>query len=60
MIAWIEMIWRQTSRNDMETEIRVCANTKYDYLNSDRYLQWRMINNDNPQVYGVVVASLDK
>ena len=44
LIARIEMIWRQTSRNDMETDIPVCANKKYIYLNSDRYLQWRMIN----------------
>lgn len=28
----------------MDTDIPVCANTKYGYLNSDRYLQWRMIN----------------
>ena len=38
LIARIETIRRQTSRNDMETGIPVCANTKYDYLNSDRYL----------------------
>ena len=37
LIARIEMIQRQTSRNDMETDIPVCANTKYGYLNSDRY-----------------------
>ena len=43
LIAWIETIWRQTSRNDMETDIPVCANTKYGYLNSDKYLHWRMI-----------------
>ena len=39
LIARIETIRRQTSRNDMETDISVCANTKYGYLNSDRYLQ---------------------
>ena len=37
LIARIETIRRQTSRNDMETDIPVCANTKYGYLNSDRY-----------------------
>ena len=37
LIARIETIWGQTSRNDMETDIPVCANTKYSYLNSDRY-----------------------
>ena len=39
LIAWIETIQRQTSRNDMETDIPVCANMKYGYLNSDSYLQ---------------------
>ena len=34
------------TRNDMETDIPVCTNTKYGYLNSDRYLQWRMINSN--------------
>ena len=43
---------RQTPRNDMETDIPVCANTKYGYLNSDRYLQWRMINNS---IYCVII-----
>src|SRR3990170_2072033 len=38
LIAQIETIRRQTSRNDMETDIPVCTNTKYGYLNSDRYL----------------------
>ena len=40
LIAQIETIWRQTSQNDMETDIPVCANMKYGYLNSDMYLQW--------------------
>ena len=35
-----------TNKNDMETDIPVCANMKYGYLNSDKYLQWRMINNN--------------
>ena len=37
LIARIETIRRHTSRNDMETDIPVCANKKYGYLNSDRY-----------------------
>ena len=37
LIARIEMIRRQTSRNDMETDIPVYANKIYGYLNSDRY-----------------------
>ena len=54
LIAWIETIWRQTSRNDMETDIPVCANSKYGYLNSDRYLQWRMINSS---IYCVIIST---
>ena len=54
LIAWIETMWRQTSRNDMEIDIRVCANTKYDYLNSDRYLQWCMINSS---IYCVIIGT---
>ena len=50
----IETIRRQTSRNDMETDIPVCANTRYSYLNSDRYLQWRMINNI---IYCVIIGT---
>ena len=38
LIARIETIRRQTSWNNMETDIPVCANTKYDYLNIDKYL----------------------
>ena len=41
-------------RNDMETDIPVCANTKYGYLNSDRYLQWRMINSS---IYCVIIGT---
>ena len=41
-------------RNDMETDISICANTKYGYLNSDRYLQWRMINNN---IYCVIIGT---
>ena len=37
LIAQIETIQKQTSRNDMETDIPICANTKYGYLNSDTY-----------------------
>ena len=54
LIARIETIQRQTSRNDMETDILVCANTKYRYLNSDRYLQWRMINSS---IYCVIIGT---
>ena len=54
LIARIETIRRQTSRNDMETDIPVCANMKYGYLNSDRYLQWRMINNS---IYCVIIGT---
>ena len=54
LIAWIEMIRRQTSRNDMETDIPVIANTKYGYSNSDRYLPWRMINNN---IYCVIIGT---
>ena len=54
LIARIEMIRRQTSRNDMETDIPVCANTKYGYLNSDRYLQWHMINSS---IYCVIIGT---
>ena len=54
LIARIETIRRQTSRNDMEIDIPVCANTKYGYLNSDRYLQWRMINNN---IYCVIIGT---
>ena len=41
-------------RNDMETDIPVCANTKYGYLNSDSYLQWNMINNN---IYCVIIGT---
>ena len=41
-------------RNDMEIDIPVCTNTKYGYLNSDRYLQWRMINNS---IYCVIIGT---
>ena len=54
LIARIETIRRQTSRNDMETDIPVCANTKYGYLNSDRYLQWHMIN---ISIYCVIIGT---
>ena len=54
LIAQIETIRRQLSRNDMETHIPVCANTKYGYLNSDRYLRWRMINNN---IYYVTIGT---
>ena len=40
-------------KNDMDIDILVCANTKYGYLNSDRYLQWRMINSS---IYCVIIA----
>ena len=55
LIARIETIWRQISRNDMETDIPICANTKYGYLNSDRYLQWRMINSS---IYCVIIGTI--
>ena len=54
LIAQIETIRRQTPQNDMETDIPVCANTKYGYLNSDRYLQWRMINSS---IYCVIIGT---
>ena len=54
LIARIETIRRQTSRNNMETDIPVCTNTKYGYLNSGRYLQWRMINNN---IYCVIIGT---
>ena len=54
LIARIETIRRQTSRKDMETDIPVCANTKYGYLNSDRYLQWRMTNSS---IYCVIIGT---
>ena len=54
LIARIETIQRQTSRNDMETDIPICANMKYGYLNSDRYLQWRMINSN---IYCVIIGT---
>ena len=54
LIAQIETTRRQTSRNDMETDIPVCANTKYGYLNSDRYSQWRMINSS---IYCVIIGT---
>ena len=54
LIVRIEMIRRQTSRNDMETDIPVCANMKYGYLNSDRYLQWCMIN---ISIYCVIIGT---
>ena len=54
LIARIETIRTQTSRNDMETDISVCANMKYGYLNSDRYLQWRMIN---ISIYYVIIGT---
>ena len=41
-------------QNDMETDIPVCANTKYGYLNNDRYLHWRMINNS---IYCVIIGT---
>ena len=37
LIARIETIRRQASRNDMETDIPICANMKYGYLNTERY-----------------------
>ena len=43
----------EQTRNDMETDIPVCANMKYGYLNSDRYLQWRIINN----IYCVIIGT---
>ena len=43
-----------TNRNDMVTDIPVCANMKYGYLNSDRYLQWRMINSS---IYCVIIGT---
>ena len=54
LIARIETIRRQTSWNDMETDIPVCANTKCGYLNNDRYLQWRMINSS---IYCVIIGT---
>ena len=54
LIARIETIRRQTSRNDMETDIPICANMKYGYLNSDRYLQWHMINSS---IYCVIIGT---
>ena len=39
---------------DTEADIPVCANTKYSYLNSDRYLQWHMINNS---IYCVIIGT---
>ena len=54
LIARIETIRKQTSRNNMETDIPVCANTKYGYLNSDNYLQWRMIN---ISIYCVIIGT---
>ena len=43
-----------TDRNDMETDIPVCANMKYGYLNSDSYLQWHMINS---RIYCVIIGT---
>ena len=43
-----------TNRNDMETDIPVCANMKYGYLNSDNYLQWHMINDS---IYCVIIGT---
>lgn len=54
LIPRIETIRRQTSRNDMETDIPVCANTKYGCLNNDRYLQWRMIN---ISIYCIIIGT---
>ena len=54
LIARIETIRRQTSRNDMETDIPVCAKTKYGYLNSYRYLKWRM---SNSSIYWVIIGT---
>ena len=54
LIARIETIQRQTSRNDMGTDIPVCTNMKYGYLSSDRYLQWRMINSS---IYCVIIGT---
>ena len=54
LIARIETIRRQTSRNDMETNIPVCANMKYGYLNSDKYLQRCMINSN---IYCVIIGT---
>ena len=41
-------------RNDTEADIPICANTKYGYLNSDRYFQWRMINSS---IYCVIIGT---
>ena len=41
-------------RNDTETDIPVCANMKYGYLNSDTYLQWHMINSS---IYCVIIRT---
>ena len=54
LIARIETIRRQTSRNNMEQNIPVCANKKYGYSNSDRYLQWLMSNNN---IYCVIIGT---
>ena len=54
LIVRIETIRRQTSQNYMETDSPVCVNTKYGYLNSDRYLQWRMINSS---IYCVIIGT---
>ena len=54
LIARIETIQRHTCRNDMETNIPVCANMKYSYLNSESYLQWHMINNN---IYCVIIGT---
>ena len=40
--------------NDMETNIPICANMKYGYLNSDNYLQWHMINDS---IYCVIIGT---
>ena len=54
LIARIETIQRQTSRNDMETDIPVCANMKYGYLDSESYLKWHMINSI---IYCVIIGT---
>ena len=54
LIAQIETIRRQTSRNDMEKNIPISANTKYSYLNSDKYLQWCKINSN---IYCVIIGT---
>jgi hypothetical protein len=43
-----------TNRNDMETDIPICANMKYGYLSSDSYLQWHMINSS---IYCVIIGT---